>query len=99
MLGLYFMGLHLSKAHMAKELDLHPADVHQMTCQGRQGMVAKKPSPTFTGEGACDEVAIVAGHTGQPDAVANKGGADGADGARASGDGARLPPRSRRVSG
>ena len=31
--------------------------------------------------------------------LATKGGADGADGSRASGDGARLPPRSRRFSG
>ena len=98
-LCLYFMGLNLSNAQMAKELDLHPSDVHQMTCQLRQGLVAKKPSPTLTDEVECDEVYIVAGHKGKPDAVVKKGGADGADGSRASGDGARLRPRSRRFSG
>ena len=98
-LCLYFMGLNLSNAQMAKELDLHQSDVHQMTCQLRQGIVAKKPSPTLTDEVECDEVYIVAGHKGKPDEVAKKGGADGADGSRASGDGARSPPRSRRSSG
>jgi hypothetical protein len=32
-LCLYFMGLNLSNAQIAKELDLNKADVHQMTCQ------------------------------------------------------------------
>jgi hypothetical protein len=93
------MGLNLSNAHLAKELDLHQSDVHQMTGQLRQGMVAKKPSPTVTAEVECDEVYLVAGPKGKPEEVANKGGADGADGSRASGDGARWPPRSRRCSG
>ena len=99
MLCLYFLGLNLSNAQMAKELDLHPSDVHQMTCQLRHGIVAKKPSPTFTDEVEGDEVYIVAGHKGKPDAVAKKGDADGADGLGASGDEARLPPRSRRFLG
>jgi hypothetical protein len=93
------MGLNLSHAQMAKALDLNQSDVQQMTCQLRQGMVAKKPSPAFTDEGEGDTGSIVAGHKGKPDEVANKGGADGADGSRASGDGARWPPRSRRFSG
>jgi len=84
---------------MAKELDLNQSDVHQMTCQLRQGIVAKKPSPTLTDKVECDEVYLIAGHKGTPDEVANKGGADGADGLRASADGARLLPRSRRFSG
>jgi hypothetical protein len=40
------MGLNLSKAHMAKALDLNQSDMHQMTGQLRQGMVAKQPAPT-----------------------------------------------------
>ena len=44
-LCLYFMGLNLSNAHMAKELDLNKDDVHQMTSQLRQGIVAKKAAP------------------------------------------------------
>ena len=95
----YFMGLNLSNAQLAKELDLHQSDVHQMTGQLRQGIVAKKPSPTLTAEVECDEVYLVAGHKGKPEEVAKKGGADGAVGSGASGDGARLPPRSRRFSG
>src|SRR4029453_9883578 len=40
-LCLYFMGLNLSNHQIAKELDLHPSDVHRMTCQLRQGIVVK----------------------------------------------------------
>jgi transposase-like protein len=98
-LCLYFMGLNLSTAQMAKELDRNQSDVHQLTGQLRQGSVAKQPSPTLTAAVECAEVYIVAGHPDKPDEVAKKGGADGADGSRASGDGARLPPRSRRFSG
>ena len=93
------MGLNLSKAPLAKELDLTQSEVHQMTGQLRQGLVAKKPSPTFTAEVEGDEVDIVAGHTGQPDEVATQGGADGADGSRARADGARAKRRSPRSSG
>src|SRR5256885_5237858 len=41
-LCLYFMGLNLSNQQIAHELDLHPSDAHQMTCQLRQGIVSKK---------------------------------------------------------
>ena len=61
MLCLYFMGLNLSNAQIAKELDLHKADVHQMASQLRQGIVSKTESPTLTDEVECDEVSIVAG--------------------------------------
>ena len=60
------MGLNLSNAQIAKELDLNHSDVHQMTGQLRHGIVAKKPSPTLTAEVECDEVYIVAGHKGKP---------------------------------
>lgn len=68
-LCLYFMGLNLSNHQIAQELDLNKDDAHQMTCQLRQGIVRKKPSPTLTDEVECDEVYIVAGHKGKPDAV------------------------------
>jgi transposase-like protein len=97
-LCLYFMGLNLSNHQIAQELDLNKDDVHQMTCQLRQGLVAQKPRPTFNHEVECDEVSIVAGHKGKPDAVAKKGGADGAGGSRGSADGARSQRRSRRSS-
>ena len=46
-----------------------------------------------------DEPYIAAGHQGKPEEVAKKGGTDGPGGLRASGDGERLKPRSRRSSG
>lgn len=98
-LCLYFMGLNLSNHHIAQELDLNSSDVHQMTCQLRHGSVAQKSTATLSGEVECDEVYIVAGHQGKPDEVAKKGGADGADGSRASADGAHSKPRSHRSSG
>ena len=98
-LCLYFMGLNLSNAQIAKELDLNQDAVHQMTCQLRQGIVLKKPSPTLTDAVECDEVYIVAGHQGKPEEVEKKGGAAGADDSRASADGAHSKPRSHRSSG
>jgi transposase-like protein len=98
MVCLYLMGLNLSNAQIAKELDLHPSDVHQMTCQLRQGIVAKKPSPTLSNEVECDEVYVVAGHKGKPDEVAKKGVAVGAAGSAAHADGAPSEPRNRRSS-
>jgi transposase-like protein len=98
MVCLYWMGVNLANAHIAKELDLHPSDVQQMTCQLRQGIVAKQPSPTLSNEVECDEVYVVAGHKGKPDEVAKKGVAVGAAGSGAHADGARLKPRNRRSS-
>ena len=99
MLCLYFMGLNLSNAQIAKELDLNKDDVHQMTCQLRQGLVVKPLSPTLTDEVECDEVYIVAGHKGKPDHVVKKGGAAGADGSRTSAGGGHSTARSRRSLG
>ena len=93
------MGLHLATAHMAQDLALHTDDGPHMTCQLRQGLVAKQPTPTVAGAVDGDEVSIVAGHTGKPEAGANRGGADDADGSRASGDEARLQQRNHRFSG
>jgi transposase-like protein len=98
-LCLYFMGLNLSNHQIAQELDLHPSDVHQMTCQLRQGIVSKKSSPILSDEVECDEVYIVAGHKGKPDAVKKKGGADGPDGSRANAAAAPSPRRNRRSLG
>jgi hypothetical protein len=95
-LCLYFMGLNLSNHQIAKELDLNPADVHQMTCQLRQGIVTKKPPPTLRDTVECDEVYIVAGHKGQPEQVIKKGDGDGGDGSGASVDVARSTQKSPR---
>src|SRR5262245_42179221 len=75
-LCLYFMGLNLSNEQIAEELDLNRDDVHQMTTQLRSGIVERKPEPVLSGVVECDEVYIVAGHKGNPDAVQKKGEKD-----------------------
>lgn len=72
-LCLYFMGLNLSNRQIAQELDLSVPDVQVMTDQLRHGLVVKTPAVQFAGEVEIDEVYVVAGHKGQPAAVA-KGG-------------------------
>ena len=94
----YLMGLKLSTAQMAQELDLNKDDVPHMTTQLRHGIVTKIPSPTLSGAVECDEVYIVAGHKGQPDEVAKKGAwADDGD-SRGRGDAGRSKVRNRRSS-
>ena len=93
-LCLYLMGLNLSNAQIAQELNLNKDDAHQMTTQLREGIVAKKPRVLLQGEVECDEVYVIAGHKGKPDAVKKKGAkADGAA-SKASGVGARSPRKS-----
>ena len=77
-LCLYFMGLNLSNEQIAQELELDKADVYLMTTQLREGIVAKKPEVVLEGEVECDEVYVVAGHKGHPEAVAKKDAWDGA---------------------
>ncbi len=72
-LCLYFMGLNLSNQQISQELDLNPSDVHQMTTQLREGVEVKQPEVKLTGEVECDEVYVIAGHKGNPDAVKKKG--------------------------
>jgi len=72
-LCLYFMGLNLSNAQIAQELDLNPDDAQKMTSQLREGIVERKPQVTLSGEVECDEVYVVAGHKGHPEAVKKKG--------------------------
>jgi hypothetical protein len=93
------MGRNLSHHQRAQALARHAADGHQLPCQVRQGLVAQKSTATVSGEVACDEVYLVAGPKGKPAAVANRGGADGADGSRARADGARAKRRSHRAAG
>jgi transposase-like protein len=95
-LCLYLMGLNLSNHQIAQELDLSKDDVHQMTCQLRQGIVTKKPAPILGGTVECDEVYIVAGHKGRPEAVEKKGGADDDGDSKASEGEERLKARSPR---
>ncbi len=63
------MGLNLSNAQIAHELGLDSDDVQRMTEQLREGIVARQPEPVLSGDVECDEVYVVAGHKGVPDAV------------------------------
>jgi transposase-like protein len=76
-LCLYFMGLNLSNRQIAEELGLSGSDVQLMTEQLRHGLAAKIPAATLEGEVEVDEVYVVAGHKGQPAAVAKRGALDG----------------------
>ncbi len=76
-LCLYFMGLNLSNRQIAEELGLSGSDVQVMTEQLRRGLVAKVPAARLEGEVEIDEIYVVAGHKGQPAAVAKRGGSDG----------------------
>ena len=73
MLCLYFMGLNLSNRQIAKELDLSASDVQAMTECLRQGLTAKAPVVILDGEVEIDEVYVVAGHKGNPAAIAKRG--------------------------
>ena len=79
-LCLYLMGPNLSNRQIAAELGLGTSDVQAMTEQLRRGLVAKAPAARLEGEVEIDEVYAVAGHKGQPAAVAKRGVWDGAAG-------------------
>jgi len=98
-LCLYFMGLNLSNQQIAQELELDPDDVHQMSSQLRQGIVARKPEVTLQGEVECDEVYVTAGHKGNPQAVKKKGEQEGAIVSKGFGAGAPLKKKNHRFSG
>jgi transposase-like protein len=70
---LYLMGLNRSNRQIAQELGLNEDDAQRMTEQLRTGIVASEPTPRLSGEVECDEVYVVAGHKGHPEAVKKKG--------------------------
>ena len=74
------MGLNPSNEQIAKELDLDPDDAQRMTTALREGVVLRKPEVTLSGEVECDEVYVVAGHKGHPEAVRKKGESAAAEG-------------------
>src|SRR5256885_17142325 len=79
-LCLYLMGLNLSNRQIARELDLAVSDVQAMTEALRQGLTARTPAVILDGAVEIDEVYVVAGHKGNPAAVAKRGAAAGAGG-------------------
>jgi transposase-like protein len=94
-LCLYFMGLNLSNRQIAQELDLAESDVQAMTDPLRSGITAKLPPVTLDGVVEADEVYVVAGHKGNPAAVAKKSGAHAGVGSRAHPAAARWRQKSR----
>jgi len=85
-LCLCFMGLSLSNRHIAGGLGLAASDVQIVTEPLRRGLAAKTPEVERQGEvepdarasSGIDKAYVVAGHKGQPAAVAKRGGSDGA---------------------
>ena len=69
---LYLMGLNLSGLQIAQELDINQDDARAMIPQLREGIVARRPPVVLSGEVECDEVSVVAGHKGHPEAVKKK---------------------------
>jgi transposase-like protein len=97
-LCLYFMGLNLSNRQIAQELGLSGPDAQLMTEQLRHGLAAQLPAVRLEGEVEVDEVYVVAGHKGQPAAVAKGGASAGVDGWRERRVAARWRRTSRRSS-
>ena len=69
---LYLLGLNVSNAQIAQELDLCASDSQRMAEQLRQEVVRHKPPVQLAGEVECDEVTVVAGHKGIPAAIKNR---------------------------
>src|SRR3712207_5236755 len=99
-LCLYFMGLNLANRQIAQELGLDGSDVQAMTEQLRRGLLAKVPAARLGGEVEVeiDEPYVVAGHKGQPAAVAKGGGSDAGAGWRERRAAARWRRTSHRFS-
>ena len=102
-LCLYFMGLNFSNRQIALELGLDSSDTQAMTEQLRCGLAVKTPAVMLTGEvepdarasSGIDEVHVVAGHKGQPAAVAKRAGSGAGAGRRARQAAERWPRTSR----
>lgn len=69
MLCSYFMGLNLSNRQIAAELGLSRTQAQAMTARLRQGIVDQQQPLVLEGAVECDEVYVVAGHKGHPEAV------------------------------
>jgi hypothetical protein len=74
MLCSYLRGLNLSNLQIAAELSLSARQAQEMTTQLRQGIVDRQDPVVLEDEVECDEVYVVAGHKGNPEAVKKKGG-------------------------
>jgi transposase-like protein len=76
---LYSLGLNLSGLQIARELGIDKSDARDMITTLRQGIVDRTPPEQLSGEVECDEVYVVAGHKGHPEAVKKKAASDVGD--------------------
>lgn len=67
------MSLNLSNAQIAKELGISQSESHAMTSLLCEGVYEKKPEQILEGQVEFDELYVVAGHKGHPQAVKKKG--------------------------
>jgi transposase-like protein len=81
-LCLYLMGLNLSNRQIAHELDLDEDSVQAMASSLREGLLAKAVDVKLEGVVEIDEVYVVAGHKGNPEAVKKKTARAGAAASR-----------------
>ena len=63
----------MSNRQIARELGWDEDSVHDMATPLRKGIVARQPEVVLSGEVECDEIDVVAGHPGPPEAVKKKG--------------------------
>ena len=71
-LCLYLMNLNLSNRQISKELEISEKMAQSMTERLRCGIDENKEEVILNEEVECDEVYIVAGHKGNPEAVKKK---------------------------
>ena len=69
---LHLMGLNLSNAQIRQALGISANDSHEMTSLLREGVYEKRPQVILEGEVEFDELYLVAGHEGKPEAVKKK---------------------------
>ena len=72
MLCSYFLGLNLSNKQIAAELNLSTTQAHEMAMKLRQGIADRQEPFVLEDKVECDEVYVVAGHKGHPEAVKKK---------------------------
>jgi hypothetical protein len=73
------MGSNLSGLQIARELGIDKGDARAMITTLRQGIVDRTPPEQLSGAVECDEVYVMAGHKGHPEAVKKKAESVGAD--------------------
>ena len=94
---LYVMGLNLSNRQVS-HVGLHKDDAQRMTEQLRAGIDSQQILPELSGEVEADEVYVIAGHTGHPEAVREPGRQGRRRRLKGAAGAAPWPRRSRRFS-